>query len=194
MDRRATNYNKSSNIEDGSCAIDDRRSALAAVEGQLRKIRAEREKIEADMLKDENTMEVTRQKIETQYKKPADQVVKEMKDEQSKAQVAQLVRRPSLRRQDGLHPAGRASCSERSGPLLRRRLACAARVSVVASRPRLSVRQRRRAFALHRRRSTKPTTSWRTTRERVTRCSSACGRQIPALLSSMTSGCRRCMR
>ena len=140
-------------------SIDDRRSALAAVEGQLRKIRAEREKIEADMLKDENTMEVTRQKIETQYKKPADQVVKEMKDEQSKAQVAQLVRRPSLRRQDGLHPAGWASCSERSGPHLRRRLACAARVSVVASRHRLSVWQRRRAFALHRRRSTKPTTS-----------------------------------
>ena len=83
--------------------IEEKRAAIKNVEGQLKKIRLERQKVEEDIKRDQETAEVTRQKIETQFRQPADQVVKQMKEEAAKAQAAQRVRRPRLRPQGGRH-------------------------------------------------------------------------------------------
>ena len=83
--------------------IEEKRAAIKNVEGQLKKIRLERQKVEEDIKRDQETAEVTRQKIETQFRQPADQVVKQMKEEAAKAQAAQRVRRPGLRPQGGRH-------------------------------------------------------------------------------------------
>ena len=83
--------------------IEEKRAAIKGVEGQLKKIRLERQKVEEDIKRDQETAEVTRQKIETQFRQPADQVVKQMKEEAAKAQAAQRVRRPGLRPQGGRH-------------------------------------------------------------------------------------------
>jgi len=83
--------------------IEEKRAAIKSVEGQLKKIRLEREKVEEDIKRDEETAKVTRQKIETQFRQPADQVVKQMREEAAKAQAAQHVRRPGLRPQGGRH-------------------------------------------------------------------------------------------
>ena len=93
-------------MDELSDAIEEKRAAIKGVEGQLKKIRLEREKIEELIKRDEEAEEVTRQKIETQFKQPADQVVKQMREEAGKAQAAQLVRRPGLRRQSGRHRQG----------------------------------------------------------------------------------------
>lgn len=68
--------------------IEEKRAAIKSVEGQLKKIRLEREKVEEDIKRDEETAKVTRQKIETQFRQPADQVVKQMREEAAKAQKA----------------------------------------------------------------------------------------------------------
>ena len=83
--------------------IEEKRAAIKSVEGQLKKIRLEREKVEEDIKRDEETAKVTRQKIETQFRQPADQVVKQMREEAAKAQAAQRVRRPGLSPQGGRH-------------------------------------------------------------------------------------------
>ena len=94
-------------LDDLQELIEEKRAAIKGVEGQLKKIRLERQKVEEDIQRDQETAEVTRQKIETQFRQPADQVVKQMKEEAAKAQAAQRVRRPGLRPQGGRH--GRAS-------------------------------------------------------------------------------------
>ena len=90
-------------LDDLQELIEEKRAAIKGVEGQLKKIRLERLKVEEDIQRDQETAEVTRQKIETQFRQPADQVVKQMKEEAAKAQAAQRVRRPGLRPQGGWH-------------------------------------------------------------------------------------------
>ena len=92
-----------SKLDDLQEQIEEKRAAIKNVEGQLKKIRLERQKVEDDIKHDQETAEVTRQKIETQFRQPADQVVKQMKEEAAKAQAAQRVRRPGLRPQGGRH-------------------------------------------------------------------------------------------
>ena len=90
-------------LDDLQELIEEKRAAIKGVEGQLKKIRLERQKVEEDIQRDQETAEVTRQKIETQFRQPADQVVKQMKEEAAKAQAAQRVRLPGLRPQGGRH-------------------------------------------------------------------------------------------
>ena len=171
--------------------IEERRAAIKGVEGQLKKIRLEREKVEELIKRDEEAEEVTRQKIETQFNQPADQVVKQMREEAAKAQAAQLVRRPGLRRQGSRHrqdelaaPKARGgSCAQGPPPAVREPQ------RGLASRPRLSLRPRWRALHSldrHRRRSTTPATRWRTTSARAATCSRTCRLLNATWTSSMT--------
>jgi len=89
VDAKVQGKNKLAHEMDGLLeAVDDKRLALGGVEAERQKVAKAREVAEAELQKNEDSLRVTREKLQAEFKQPVEQLIKQSREDFGRSQSA----------------------------------------------------------------------------------------------------------